>query len=121
MNVSVLFVDDEQLNLQILEIYMNNHFEVFTALTGDDGLDVLEDNPEIKVVVSDMSLPVMTGLEFIKKAKAINPDLQCYLLTGYDITEEIRNALNEQLILKSFSKPFEAEEIHSVITENLGR
>ena len=58
-------------------------------------------------------------MEFIKIAKGEFPHIRFYILTGFDITEEIADALNEKLILKYFRKPFRMNEIESTIMEIL--
>jgi len=60
-------------------------------------------------------MPIMTGIEFIKKAKEKYSTIKFYILTGYDITDEIRVALESKLILKYFRKPFNFNEIDNAI------
>jgi len=62
----------------------------------------------------------MNGIEFIKKAKEKFPDKKFFILTGFEITEEILNALETGLILRYFSKPFNLNEIDSAISEAIG-
>ena len=77
----------------------------------------MKTNPHTKVVISDMKMPGMNGLEFIKLAKKDFPNISFYILTGFDVTEEISQALNEKLILKYFRKPFNVREIEASIFE----
>ncbi|HCX99748.1 MAG TPA: two-component system response regulator, partial [Bacteroidales bacterium] len=62
--ISVLYVDDEPINLRLFELNFKNAFNVTTALSGFDGLEILKNNPDIPVVVSDMRMPKMDGIEF---------------------------------------------------------
>jgi two-component system response regulator (stage 0 sporulation protein F) len=64
-----------------------------------------------------MSMPGMNGLEFIKKAKGEYPDISFFILTGYDITEDIQKALDQGLINRYFRKPLNAKEISLSIEE----
>ena len=84
--ISVLYVDDETINLKIFELSFKNRFKIFTALSGFEGLDILRNELSILVVVSDMRMPKMDGLEFIEAAKKEFPNLVFFILTGYDIT-----------------------------------
>ena len=84
------------------------------------GLEVLDNNPDILVVVSDMKMPNMNGIEFIKQAKEKHPDIKFYILTGFEITEEIQEAIKLKLIVKYFRKPFNMKEIDTAISEAIG-
>lgn len=113
----VLYIDDEEINLELFVYNFSGKFEVITDCCGLNGLDQLQNHPDIKVVISDMKMPNMNGLEFIAKAKEIYEDKRYYILTGYDITEEIQQALETKLILKYFRKPFNIREIENAISE----
>jgi response regulator RpfG family c-di-GMP phosphodiesterase len=63
----ILYVDDESINLQLFEINFSKKYEVLTADYGIKGLEVLIDNPDIRVVVSDMKMPNMKRLLFCCK------------------------------------------------------
>jgi two-component system, response regulator, stage 0 sporulation protein F len=116
----ILYVDDELINLTLFEINFSKKYEVSIVDNGMNGLEILDKNPDIKVVVSDMKMPNMDGIEFIRKAKEKHPDIKFYVLTGFEITKEIREALNSKLILKYFMKPFNMKEIDKVISEAIG-
>ena len=94
-------------------------FNVLTAESGLEGYDLLKKNPHTAVVISDMKMPGMNGIEFIKLAKKNFPKISFFILTGFDITEEIADALNERLIHKYFRKPFNMKDIESSILEIL--
>lgn len=113
--IKILYVDDEVLNLTLFEINFKKYFDVICAENGYQGLERLEANPETLIVVSDMKMPKMTGIEFIQKAKEKFPDKKFFILTGFEITEEINHALETGLIIKYFKKPFDIKEIHSSI------
>jgi len=107
----ILYVDDEIINLQLFKIVFSKEYEVLTAENGMKGLDVLSINHDVVIVISDMKMPGMNGIEFIKKSKILYPDISYFIFTGYEITGEIQEALNTGLILKYFSKPFNMSEI----------
>jgi two-component system, response regulator, stage 0 sporulation protein F len=113
----ILYVDDEPINLQLFELNFEEKYHVFIADDGFRGLEILDKEPDILVIISDMKMPEMNGIEFIKKAKEKYPDKKFYILTGYEITLEIQEALKSGLILKYFSKPFNIKEMDSVISE----
>jgi len=116
---TILYVDDEPINLRLFAINLKRSFNVITAESPFDGLNFLENHPEICVVVSDMRMPGMNGIEFIKKARENRPDINYYILTGFDITKEIAEALKSKLILEYFSKPLKVNDIIDVINKSL--
>jgi len=111
----ILYVDDEIVNLQLFQLIFSNKYEVFTAENGLKGLEMLENNHNVSIVISDMKMPFMNGIEFIQKSKAKYKKISYFILTGYEITNEIQEALNLGLIVKYFRKPFNKSEIDSEI------
>ena len=115
MSIKILYVDDEDLNLRLFEINFNRSYDVLLGTNGFEGLELLEKYPDVHIVISDMKMPGMNGIEFIKEAKRRFPDKKFYILTGFEITSEINEALETGLILKYFRKPFNIKEIKSTI------
>ncbi|MCP4035767.1 MAG: response regulator, partial [bacterium] len=68
----LLYVDDEPDNLRIFELTFRKDFTILTAKNAEEGLRVLNDNP-IAVVLSDHRMPGMTGVEFLARVRAIDP------------------------------------------------
>jgi two-component system response regulator (stage 0 sporulation protein F) len=113
--ITLLYVDDEPLNLQLFAYNFKSMFDVRTAESGDAGLEMLRKEPSVSIVISDMKMPGMNGIEFIKKAKELSPNIICFILTGFDITDEILFALQEELIHQYFRKPFSMKEVEKAI------
>lgn len=119
---TILYVDDEPINTKLLAMSLRKNFKVLTAFSGAEGLALLN-NPEnkIEIVISDMKMPEMNGIEFIRAAKQQHPDLSYYILSGYDLSGEIQHALDDNTILKYFKKPFDKEEIITSLEYNLNK
>lgn len=117
----ILYVDDEAINLQLFSINLKKKYDIFTASDGISGLSTLEKNPEIKAVVSDMKMPYMNGIEFIKKAKEKFPTKCYFILSGFDLTNEIAQAIQTGVVNKYFSKPFNIKEIDMAISEAINK
>lgn len=112
----ILYVDDEPINLMLFEANLEKKYHVLTAVNGTDGLEMISRNNDIRVVISDMRMPVMNGIEFVKKARQSFETICCYyILTGYDVSDEIQHAIDTGLIRRYFSKPFNINEISSEI------
>jgi two-component system response regulator (stage 0 sporulation protein F) len=117
--ISILYVDDEPINLMLFNESFKKKYIVEVAESGMAGLEKLHSNTEIRVVISDMKMPGMNGIEFISKAKSEYPNNIYLILTGYNITEEIADALNNKLILKYFRKPFDVKAIDESIEQSM--
>jgi two-component system, response regulator, stage 0 sporulation protein F len=115
----ILYVDDEPINLFLFKKLFEKKYKVETALSGTEGLEKLQTHHDIKLVVSDMKMPFMNGLEFVAMAKERNPDLICYILTGYDITSEISAALGQRLIHHYFKKPMDEKQMMELFERHI--
>lgn len=115
MKPKILYVDDEPINLVLFEINFKKRYDIFIANDGFQGLELLEKELDISIIISDMKMPKMNGIEFIRNAKERYPEKKYYILTGYEITKEIQEAINEGIIMKYFSKPFNIKEIDETI------
>jgi len=116
--ITVLYVDDEDINLILFNANFKKKFNIITAKSGPEALEKLEaKHDSIIVVISDMRMPLMSGIEFIEKAKAIYSNIRYYILTGFDYNEEIEAALKNNTINKFFTKPFDASEIEKTVLD----
>ncbi|PLX22399.1 MAG: response regulator [Salinivirgaceae bacterium] len=116
----ILYVDDEPINLELFQIMYEDDYNVLIAESGFNGLEMLRDNLDIKLVISDMKMPEMNGLEFIQKLKNDYPDLPCMMLSGYEIREDIAKAMEDGLIVSYMRKPFDNEELSDIIQKYIG-
>lgn len=117
--IKVLYVDDEPINLMLFQRIFGKRYEVKTADSGFKGLEMLEQMPDIKIVISDMKMPNMDGLEFAKIATNASPGIKFFILTGFGITSEILDAMESNLIYHYFQKPFKTEDIDNAIKSAL--
>ncbi len=117
-NITLLYVDDEEVNLFLFKKSFESKYSILTATSGGNGLEVLKGHAdEIIVVISDMRMPLMNGVEFIKKARALHDNIVYFILTGFEYNDEIDEALSTNLIQKFFTKPFNYKEIDEAINQ----
>jgi response regulator RpfG family c-di-GMP phosphodiesterase len=114
--VKLLFVDDEPINLMLFETCFGDSYSVITATSGDEGLTVLANQTGISIVFTDMKMPGMNGVEFAQKAKAMYPEISFFILTGYGLTDPIKEAIDAKIIVDCLFKPFDIEEVERAIT-----
>lgn len=117
----VLYVDDEPINLELLQLTFMNELEVITATSAKDGLEILESQPEIRVIISDLKMPVMNGLDFIKEIKKKDQEKVCMLLTGFMESEIMLEGFNKELIFRYLMKPWKRNELLETIQEAFNR
>ena len=79
----ILFVDDEPNVLSAIQRQLHQRFEVETAVGPIAGLEALQNGGDYSVVVADMGMPDMSGIEFLAKANHIAPNVVRVMLTGY--------------------------------------
>jgi len=114
---SLLIVDDEPENLDVLEAIFEDEYNIHTAINGAHGIEVFRKNPGIEVVISDQRMPVMTGIDMIRELKQLSPNLVSVVLTAYTDVEPMIAAINQGHIYRFLIKPFDTEEIRAVIDE----
>jgi len=119
LKAKLLYIDDEETNLEIFFLNFRKKYEVFTALDEDSGIRILEENSDIRVIFCDMRMPLMTGIEFIQLAKSRFPNNKYFILTGFEISVEIQHAIEQGLVHQYFSKPFNKKELELAIESAL--
>jgi len=108
----ILFVDDEENILRSLRrMFMAEDFEVHTALSGSEGLKILDEHDGIGLVISDQKMPGMTGVEFLAKVRQIRPDCLRVLLTGYSDINAVVDAINQGGAYRYITKPWNDEDL----------
>lgn len=116
---TILYVDDEMMNLLLFKRLFKDHFIIHTAESGKAGIEILSSQREIKAVLSDMKMPGMSGIEFVTIAKKEFPNTHFFILTGFEFTPEIADAMKNQIISNYFSKPLNINEIVTSINDSL--
>lgn len=107
----VLVVDDEETYLRTLRRILRKDFNVLTAMSGVEGLEVLEQNKDVALILSDQRMPVMTGSDFLGKAIDYSPDAIRFLITGYADLDAVIDAINTGHIYRYISKPWNPDEL----------
>ena len=114
----VLFVDDELLVLNSLKRGLfDESYEKFFAISAEQALQIME-TEDISVLVTDMKMPVMTGLELLKIVKEKYPDTIKIVLSGYTQLAQVIVTVNQGDIFKFITKPWDLEgEFKAVVRE----
>ena len=104
---TLLLVDDEENIVAALRrLLRRSGYRILTAGSGPEGLELLA-REQVDVIVSDQRMPGMTGVEFLRRVKAIHPDTVRVVLSGYTELRSITDAINEGAIYKFLTKPWD--------------
>lgn len=106
-NIPVLLVEDDPLvNLSSTEILQDAGYQVFAAYRGEDALRILDQHPEIELLVSDLGLPGVDGHQLATEARRRRSKIKILIVTGYDKTgaSSIPGA-------RYLGKPYASEEL----------
>ena len=115
----ILYVDDEELNITVFRLTFSKVFEVLTANSGEKGIEVFTSHPDIKFVISDMRMPTMNGLEFIREIRNVCAHIPCIILSCYQGNPEILKALDKGEIVDYLLKPFDKRAIEQLVLKHV--
>jgi len=108
---TLLLVDDEpNIVAALRRLFRRDGHVILTASSGPEGLDVLAKN-KVDVIISDQRMPGMTGVEFLRAAKAIYPDTIRIVLSGYTELQSVTDAINEGAVYRFITKPWEDDAL----------
>lgn len=111
MAEKILCVDDELNILLAMQRQLRKQFHVESALGAEQALATMQRDGPFAVIVSDLQMPGMNGLELLSRARELSPDTIRIMLTGQaDLTTAIA-AVNKNSIFRFLTKPCSAEEI----------
>lgn len=124
---TILIVDDEKHYPMILaEVLQEEGYAYFTASSGVEALDIFE-NEFVDLVLTDVKMPGMDGIELLSRIKEVNPDAPVIVMTAYGSVEKAVEAMQEGAYT-FITKPFENEtllthiskalDIHKIVQEN---
>src|SRR5688572_28960879 len=91
---NILFVDDEERIVKLLNMMFRSKYNVFTATSGKEAIEICKTN-RIDVIVSDQRMPEMTGIQLLAEIRQMSPNTVRLLLTGYSDLVAIIGAVNE--------------------------
>ncbi len=118
--IKILCVDDERNVLKALRrVFMDEDYEFFSAESGAEGLGVLEEEPDIQVVISDYRMPGMDGVDFLRRVRERWPETVRIVLSGFADTASVVAAINEGQIYRFIPKPWNDEELKEIIAKAL--
>lgn len=116
---SVLCVDDEPNILRALSWLLMKEFDVVTAQSAREGLELIRSN-DFDVVISDQRMPEMSGVDFLNQVRLLAPRAMRILLTGYSDMQAVLRSVNESEIFRFVSKPWDVTELPGIVAQAAG-
>lgn len=111
MKDRILIVDDETNVLAGIQRHWRGDFDLAVAESGVAALKILAEGDPFAVVVSDYSMPGMSGTDFLAKVRGLAPDTVRVMLTGHGDLKVAIQAINENHIFRFLTKPCSAEDL----------
>lgn len=101
----ILLVDDEENILSSIRRQLRGKYNLEVALSGNEGIRIVDACNDIALVMSDYKMPSMNGVEFLSKIKEMRPDVVRMMLTGQADMEAVTKVINEGNIFRFITKP----------------
>ncbi|VXD23664.1 Adenylate/Guanylate Cyclase [Planktothrix serta PCC 8927] len=116
---TILVVDDEPDNLDLLYRTFHREYRVLRAEGGLTALEILASQSDVAVIISDQRMPQMSGTEFLSLTAVQYPDIIRIILTGYTDVEDLVEAINSGKVFKYVTKPWDADELKAIVKQAL--
>lgn len=118
INKKVLIVDDQNgIRILLMEVFSSEGYTTYQAANGKTALEIVEKHtPDL--VLLDMKIPGMDGLEILKHIKEMNPSIKVIMMTAYGELDMIKEA-TELGALMHFTKPFDIDEMRVAVNMQL--
>ncbi len=116
---TLLIVDDEDGPRQSLRMIFKDDYDLLMAEDGPAAIKLAQENP-IDVAVLDIRMAGMSGIEVLERLKYVNPDIEAIMLTAYETTDTIRQALRLRAS-DYLNKPFDIETMRAAVSQAMQR
>ena len=113
--IKVLYVDDEEANLNVFRIAFKRKYDITTAESAEAGLAILEKNSDFNVIIADHRMPGMSGIEMLAQVSEKYPGMTRIVISEYVNDEIIRNAIDSLNLDGSVGKPWDGEKLIELI------
>lgn len=115
---SILLVDDDFGNLALLEEYLSDDYQVITAMSGMEAMQILQAK-EFDIIITDQRMPQMSGVELLEHARKMYPDTIRMILSAYSDANAMLAAINQGHVYRFLLKPWEHTDLAQAIHQGL--
>ena len=117
---TILVVDDEPDVVKSVQDLLRFDYKVLGATRASEGMRLMQ-SEEVHVVMSDQRMPEMTGVQFLNQVRGEHPEAIRLLFTGYADIKAVIDAINQGNVYRYITKPWDPDELQSVIREAVNR
>ena len=110
----ILIVDDEEDNLALLYRTLRSKYNITKAHNAIEALEILK-TEQFDCILSDHKMPLMDGVEFLKRANDLYPKTMRLLVTAYSDVKILIDAINYAKIYRYIKKPFSPDELLMIV------
>lgn len=111
----VLYVDDAKSMRKLVELVLGKEFEITMATNGQEGLDAIE-NGDFDVIISDINMPVMNGLQMLEKLRQLEKTkFTPVLMMTTEASDEMKAEGRRLAATGWIVKPFDPDKLPSII------
>lgn len=113
---SLIYLDDEEINLILFREMFKKDFDIFTTTNPDKAIEHVKQN-QLDYVLTDQLMPVMTGVEFLKELRSqeISSGSMKVIISGFTQEGEVDEALETRLIDHFVSKPWSYQNLKELL------
>ncbi len=112
--ISILLVDDEVINLQNVGHFLDHQgFQVTTAASGNEAISIMQ-HSHFDLVITDLKMGDVDGVQVMKTAKELHPEIEVIIVTGYATVNSAVNAMAEGAFYY-LPKPIRLKELHVLV------
>lgn len=116
---TILIVDDDEKVLGSLErTFKRIGYNVLLAQSGEEGLNLLRNN-NVELIISDVRMPIMSGVGFLEKARETVPHAVRIVMTAYADIQAAAEAINNLGVFKFILKPWDRYHLEKVVKQAL--
>jgi response regulator RpfG family c-di-GMP phosphodiesterase len=112
--IKILYVDDEQNNLNAFRATFRKDYKIFLAISAQEGRKFLK-TQEVDIIITDQRMPEEVGVDFLASVIPLYPDPMRILLTGYTDIQAVIDAINKGQVYHYLTKPWEEDYLKTVI------
>jgi CheY-like chemotaxis protein len=116
---TILIVDDESYILDMLKVQLESFgYSIITACSGKEALQKAEECKQIDILLTDIMMPFMNGIELAKKFNRLLPETEIFFMSGYSFPSlNIHELPKENHVV--FEKPFSIDRLNSEFSKVL--
>ncbi len=113
----ILFVDDDPVNTEHFVLSFEDEYDIITAVSGEEALEIFNRQSGISVVISDQRMEGMSGVELLSTIYAHHPDTVRIIITGYVDVSDIIDAINRGHIYQYVLKPWDIVQLRLILEQ----